>query len=69
MRGSWYPIQHGELNLTPIALIKDGRVEKIISAKDLEPGQIGYLAIDLPDGPPSPITLEQALGAADIAFC
>ena len=67
-RPSWYPVNPGELSTMPVALMQDGIVQQIILAKDLLPGQIGWLAVDLPEGSVKPMSLEEALAAADIGF-
>lgn len=61
-RPTWYPVEPGELHFTPVALMRDGRVTKIIPAHDLKPGQTGWLAIDLPEGPVRPMDVDVALG-------
>ena len=60
-RPTWYPVKPGELGFTPIALKQGNTVIKVIPANQLKPGQTGWLAIDLPEGPAKPMTLDAAL--------
>lgn len=63
----WQPVNPGDLYFTPIVLIGDDGVPKLIEAKDLAPGQTGWLAIDVPvRRARTPIPLEEALDMVNI---
>lgn len=61
-RPTWYPVKPGDLAFTPVAIMRDNIIVKVVAAHELKPDQIGWLAIDIPEGMVKPMTLSEALG-------